>query len=64
VWVGLKPTERLQPSRGRRQGQRTQRTKTLFEVNGEVRPKKRLTEPTLLEMSGKATLDDEVRSTH
>jgi adenine deaminase len=50
VWVGPKPTERLQASRGRRQGQRTRRTKTLFEVNGEVRLKKRLTEPTLLEM--------------
>src|SRR5580704_18795290 len=50
VWVGLKPTERLQASRGRRQGQRTRRTKTLFEVNGEVRFKKRLTQPTLLEM--------------
>jgi hypothetical protein len=55
VWVGLKPTERLQASRGRRQGQRTRRTKALFEVNGEVRLKKRLTEPTLLEMSGRAT---------
>ena len=27
-----------------------------FEVNGEVRLKKRLTEPTLLEMSGNATI--------
>src|ERR1700733_15664873 len=52
VWVGLKPTERLQASRGRRQGRRTRRTKTLSEVNGEVRLKKRLTQPTLLEMSG------------
>src|SRR3984885_7358642 len=54
VWVGLKPTERLQASRGRRQGRRTRRTKTLSEVNGEVRLKKRLTQPTLLEMSGKS----------
>jgi hypothetical protein len=46
-----KPTERLQTSRGHRQGQRTRRTKTLFEVSGQVRLKKRLTEPTLLEMS-------------
>src|SRR3984885_6856382 len=52
VWVGLKPTERLQASRGRRQGRRTRRTKTLSEVNGEVRLKKRLTQPTLLETSG------------
>jgi hypothetical protein len=58
VWVGLKPTERLQASRGRRQGRRTRRTKTLFEVNGEVRLKKKLTEPTLLEMSGYATYQD------
>src|ERR1700733_3856056 len=54
VWVGLKPTERLQASRGRRQGRRTRRTKTLSEVNGEVRLKKRLTQPTLLEISGNA----------
>ena len=54
MWVGLKPTERLQASRGRRQGQRTRRTKTPFEVNGEARLKKRSTEPTLLEIFGNA----------
>jgi hypothetical protein len=35
---------------------RTRRTKMLFKANGEVRSKKLLTEPTLLEMSGYPTL--------
>ncbi|MGA8408428.1 MAG: hypothetical protein WB680_14715, partial [Candidatus Acidiferrales bacterium] len=56
--------ERLQASRGRRQGQRTRRTKTLFEVNGEVRFKKKLTRPTLLEISDYALHHDLMRRTN
>jgi len=54
VWVGLKPIERLRTSRGRRCAEvKTEQGRPLSGVNGEVRSKKDLTGPTLLEMSGK-----------
>src|ERR1700735_2240692 len=53
VWVGPKPTERLQTSRGHRHwAKEIPRRKTLFGVGGGVRFKNDLTGPALLEMSG------------
>jgi hypothetical protein len=49
-----KPTERLQASRGHRHwAKEIGRNQTLFGVSAEVRSKNDLTEPALLEMSGK-----------
>src|ERR1700735_2249953 len=57
VWVGPKPTARLQTSRGHRhRAKEIPRRKTLFGVDGGVRFKNDLTGPALLEMSGNATI--------
>src|ERR1700733_12979260 len=49
-----KPTDGLQASRGHRHwAKEIRRSQTLFGVSGEVRSKNNLTEPALLEMSGK-----------
>jgi len=48
------PTDRLEASRGHRPWAKEIRSnQTLFGVGGEVRSKNNLTEPALLEMSGK-----------
>ena len=39
VWVGLKPTERLRASRGRRSEGQREPGRPLFGMNGEVRSK-------------------------
>ena len=58
VWVGLKPIERLRTIRGRRCAEvKTEQGRPLSGVNGEVRSKKDLTGPTLLEMSGNLNQD-------
>jgi hypothetical protein len=54
VWVGLKPTERLQASRGYRHwGQRNMTKENTLRSGCKSLFKKDLTEPTFLEMSDK-----------